>query len=65
MMIPNIWENKECSKPPTRYDLETSVGGVVVAGNGVDHFHRIPQQRIKDDRPEKIPQSHLRRSGDT
>jgi hypothetical protein len=21
MSIPNIWKNKKCSKPPTRYDI--------------------------------------------
>ena len=22
MIIPNIWENKKCSKPPTRFTME-------------------------------------------
>ena len=25
MLIPNIWKNKKCSKPPTRYPLENQV----------------------------------------
>ena len=28
MIIPNIWENKKCSKPPIRYVLHPSASGV-------------------------------------
>ena len=28
MIIPNTWENKKCSKPPTSHDLETELSDV-------------------------------------
>ena len=27
MIIPNIWENKKCSKPPTRYGFDGDLSG--------------------------------------
>ena len=39
MIIPNIWENKKCSKPPTRCEWEDSWFLLKI-------FHAFPQQSI-------------------
>ena len=47
IIVPNIWENKKCSKPPTRYGV--SVSTLYTSPSPEGHVMRTEsQQRAKD-----------------
>ena len=52
MIIPNIWENKNCSKPPTRYGFWNDLEGDYTSGRAT--CAKDAYRSMKSDMPKSI-----------